>query len=113
MNISKSKHLPIKNATVNSLESNKMGFFKEFFTEIAIRVKNPGDNKYYRRPTNNELITNTNNVPITNKTINTNRRPINNVPITNINNGPITNNTTSINNRRIVEPDLRRAWLLD
>jgi hypothetical protein len=33
----------IKSASIYEI---KMGFFKEFFTEIAIRVKNPGKNKY-------------------------------------------------------------------
>lgn len=33
----------------------KMGFFKEFFTEIAIRVKNPGHNKYCH-PKYNEFV---------------------------------------------------------
>jgi hypothetical protein len=32
-----------------------MGFFKEFFTEIAIRVKNPGKNKYCH-PKYNEFV---------------------------------------------------------
>jgi len=95
-----------------------MGFIKEFFTEIAIRVKNPGNNKYCHNYTRQDTI-----VPRTTTT--TRRQDTTIVPRTTTTRrqetfGDLPNPTRPVINLepiarqpRAVEPDLRRAWLLD
>jgi hypothetical protein len=88
-----------------------MGFFKEFFTEIAVRVKNPGNNKYSKTKTTTTTITTTTRtytpLDLSNPT-----KPVTQFePVRTPH--PRRQQIQPRRQTRRVEPDLRRAWLLD
>lgn len=93
-----------------------MGFFKEFFTEIAVRVKNPGNNKYSKTKTttryNSTTTTTTKIQTYTPLDLPNPTKPVTQFePVRTPH--PRRQQIQPRRQTRRVEPDLRRAWLLD